>query len=1053
MDGATDEAMELFNSFQLADAKDKPGILKSLAETCIRRPSVLDHEQLLDAVLQSRVDSHVNVRKGVLDFWDTLMAEVKDVRGDQVELGAGAVVGLLADENASVVKRAITSLPITLRWHFAKDDEGKLSGLVSQGLKKLEELALDDGSAAGIKLGASKALEQGITSPSITKQSAHQKSMNSMLTCFIKLLKKLKESETTGPLAVSCIRSCGSILTSRPQFAGKLVPVVLSFGQVEAYKNAKTAAALDDCVRRFVASGSQLAKPWSRKVNDCLVALGRDPLTDDRENIQGKKRTGAVDVGDGGAQQAGPMAPAGRSGKRARVDMHNDADKDAETRIRTRIEKYDAEGLFDLVREMPVDVAAEMAFKTLTSTRGVPRKNTVSQDVISVRICNLMLEVLSNSAIWAAAAAGVSGRGAQTAPMVATMAKAPPAMLKNAPPSEPAPIRAPTSKQDIKEVRAPASQHVVKGSAATAPPLPRVREFKDPLATPAAMTSEQASHQRLQALRRIMRGNGAAKARLVARLAVLFPVTDNAFEAVVSTIMQDYEGNEGHETFNLLLLMLFLEGSENGNDNGNGTGREAEHEDEQSNERYESALQIILDGLREALPETSKALPALLMEVPILPSELTAAFADGLLQDADPSTNSVGLVICRDVVLTRPRCRQQVLDLVLKVCTSSNANLRSKAIRMCTNQLFSENALQTAIETAAARFLTEAVNQAVASGTKTKDAADAADAAEAAEATDDTGKFNPDQLTDLYCALTTKKSSMLLALFQAYGASPNDSSIRKSLLDKCSNIAEAVGPGDKNVLSIIQAPPPGSEDLVMSVLDSFTLDMPGRPLVDSVLKYFEQHPNSLSFIVPVLPGMTKNEAIKLVPSLIQLPETTLIEAIMRLCTVIYEEQSAPVITPAEILTLLHMVDDRKLLKSTIAAINVCLGVGTLFTSEVLAASLSQLITRIPLPQLFMRTVIQSISVAPKLRGFIVDLLGQLVTNQIWTNTTQWKGWIMAAQQTAPDSFPAILRLPPSGNVLDQALTGLQPETRARVVERGLKESLPENVTTVLKKHQ
>lgn len=177
----------------------------------------------------------------------------------------------------------------------------------------------------------------------------------------------------------------------------------------------------------------------------------------------------------------------------------------------------------------------------------------------------------------------------------------------------------------------------------------------------------------------------------------------------------------------------------------------------------------------------------------------------------------------------------------------------------------------------------------------------------------------------------------------------------------------------------------------------------------------------------------------------------MIEAIMRLCTIVYQEQNSPVITPAELLTLLHMVDDRKLLKSTITAINVCLGMGTIFTSEVLAASLSQLITRIPLPQLFMRTVIQSISVAPKLRGFIVDLLGQLIGTQIWTNGTQWKGWIMAAQQTAPESFPVILRLPPS--VLDQALAGLQKETRSGVVERGLKEPLPENVLNVLTKHR
>lgn len=1034
-DNAVDEAMELFNSFQLAgDVKDKAGLLKSLAEVAIRRHAVLDEQSLLSRVLESRADPAPNVRKAILDFWDTCMAEVKELRVDQVREGAALVVALLADENAAVVKRAITSLLVILRWHFSRDSEGELSEVVLQGLKKVEELCQDDGSATGIKLGASKVLEQAITSP--TKQNAHQKALNGMLMCFVKLLKKLKAAEITGPLAVSCLRSCRSILQARPQLAGKLVPVMLSFGQVDAYKNAKTATAIDECLRGFILSGSQLAKPWARKVNDCLVSLGRDPLPDDGS---GKRpTTNPMSVADRSAAGAG--AGASTSNKRARTGVYDDS-KDVETRIRARIENYDADGLFDLILSLPRDVAIEMALDALTSTTGVPRLNTVSQDVIAVRMCNLMLEALQSPSTM-----GV-----------------PQDMSK---------------KQDVGTGRGPISKKA--GASTPPPPVMRVREFKDPLAAPAALTSEQSSHQRLQALRRIMRGSGAAKARLVARLAALFPVTDNAFETVVSTIMQDYEGNEGHETFNLLLLMLFLEG-EDGDDaddgaNGDGAG--------QANERYESALQVIFDGMREALPHTEKKLADLLNEIPLLPPEMTAAFVESLLQDEDSSKNSVGLVICRDVVLTRLRCRQKFLDLVMKSCTSSNEELRKKAIRMCTNQLYAEDVLQLPIEAAAAGFLKEAVERAIQQANSAKNAKStkkegileekgSAEMPERPEAEDikqdedgkpdeqedkyekdrghATEEDNPDRLINLYCALTTKKSSLLQAIFQAYGVSPLEAPLRATLLERAQNIADTIGPSDKNILSIIEKPPPGSEDLVLCVLSSFTVEMPGRPLVTSVISYFEEYPTELNALVPILPGLRKNDAIKLVPSLIQLPEAKLIEAIMRLCTIVYQEQNSPVITPAELLTLLHMVDDRKLLKSTITAINVCLGMGTIFTSEVLAASLSQLITRIPLPQLFMRTVIQSISVAPKLRGFIVDLLGQLIGTQIWTNGTQWKGWIMAAQQTAPESFPVILRLPPS--VLDQALAGLQKETRSGVVERGLKEPLPENVLNVLTKHR
>ena len=36
---------------------------------------------------------------------------------------------------------------------------------------------------------------------------------------------------------------------------------------------------------------------------------------------------------------------------------------------------------------------------------------------------------------------------------------------------------------------------------------------------------------------------------------------------------------------------------------------------------------------------------------------------------------------------------------------------------------------------------------------------------------------------------------------------------------------------------------------------------------------------------------------------------------------------------------------------------------------------------------------------------------QLAAKQVWKDTTQWKGWLMCAQQTAPDSFPALVSLP------------------------------------------
>lgn len=274
-----------------------------------------------------------------------------------------------------------------------------------------------------------------------------------------------------------------------------------------------------------------------------------------------------------------------------------------------------------------------------------------------------------------------------------------------------------------------------------------------------------------------------------------------------------------------------------------------------------------------------------------------------------------------------------------------------------------------------------------------------------------------------------------------------------ALLKKCPHIAESLGPNDKNILNIIQNPPEGSDTLIMGVIKALSTTKPPKALVESTLVFFGKCQDPIC-IIPILPSLPKTDAIRLIPSLIQLPEAELVDMIDRLCTVKYKEQAAPVITPAEILAVLHMVDDKKLLKYAMTAINTCLAMTEYFTSEVLAASLSQLITRIPLPQLFMRTVLQSLSVAPKLKDFIVGILGQLASKQIWTNSTQWKGWLMAVQQTAPESFPIILRLPPA--TLDQALGGLHENVRKNLVNFGLSHNslveLSESSMKVLSKY-
>ncbi|MCH98391.1 symplekin-like, partial [Trifolium medium] len=94
------------------------------------------------------------------------------------------------------------------------------------------------------------------------------------------------------------------------------------------------------------------------------------------------------------------------------------------------------------------------------------------------------------------------------------------------------------------------------------------------------------------------------------------------------------------------------------------------------------------------------------------------------------------------------------------------------------------------------------------------------------------------------------------------------------------------------------------------------------------------------------------------------------------------------------------------------ACNACFEQRQTFTQEVLAKVLNQLVEQIPLPLLFMRTVLQAIGAFPTLVDFIMGILARLVKKQIWKYPKLWVGFLKCLQLTKPQSFGVLLQLPP-----------------------------------------
>jgi len=514
-----------------------------------------------------------------------------------------------------------------------------------------------------------------------------------------------------------------------------------------------------------------------------------------------------------------------------------------------------------------------------------------------------------------------------------------------------------------------------------------VQDLHPPTTLQTSLLSEQErSSQKIAALKRILTTQKAPskqmQCHLVTYLATVCPESDGIDEIVISSILEDYHGRDGHEIFIQWLYKLFAEVLST-------FDLDDFSELRLTGSRYEKILESMLSNMKQSLPSSDRSIVALLNDAPSLPPSIVCDFIKSMLS-GERNWMYIGLISARDSILQRPQCRKDVLVLALEACVSSDEELRRQAVRMFVNQIYLCTSLDEEIE----NFARENIFSSNVSGSE-----------------------HAIQGATLFCALCTKNHSLIRDLFAKFG-SLNEFQ-RKAISLNISAIAKSAS-DDQEFLAIVEDPPEGSTELLDIAITELSSEMPSERLISSVLKCFSRK-KYVKILIPILPCLGKELVIKVLPDIIQLPQNDLPSAIRRLCTKIYGNQDAPVLEPKELLVLLHTMDQANAatLKNAIATINICLTMHEEFTAEVLAATLNQLITRIPLPPLFMRTVLQSLSSAPKLREFAVRLLDQLAAKQIWTNATQWKGWLMAVQYTAPESFQIVLRLPV--DVLTKAL--------------------------------
>ncbi|XP_066281930.1 symplekin-like [Branchiostoma lanceolatum] len=443
--------------------------------------------------------------------------------------------------------------------------------------------------------------------------------------------------------------------------------------------------------------------------------------------------------------------------------------------------------------------------------------------------------------------------------------------------------------------------------------------------------------------------------------------------------------------------------------------------DQASLQRYELCLVRMLSGICNRPDQRDGLFHQVVAGAPYITDGAVDIIRNFCL---DENHVYIGMSTLRDLIISRPSQQLLFLQVLLDLTQSEKLEVRSNSIRFV-KLLHPKPKLQEAIESFALTCLKCLVNKAppprLVIG---KPAAEA-------EWTEDLIKL----CLHLYLALLPLNHKLIHELASVYVAA--SANIKRVVLRVLESPVKGMGMASPELLLLVENCPRGAETLVTRMLHVLTDKAPPSPeLVRRVRDLYHKRVPDVRFLIPVLNGLEKKEVVAALPKLIKLNPIVVKEVFNRLLGTQHAgdgNAGQSPLTPGELLVALHNVDTAKCdMKSIIKATGLCFAEKQVYTSEVLAVVMQQLMEQNPLPTLLMRTVIQSLSMYPRLLGFVMNILQRLIIKQVWKQPKVWEGFIKCCQRTKPQSFQVLLQLPPPQlkNVFEKC-----PDLRAPLLEQ------------------
>lgn len=425
--------------------------------------------------------------------------------------------------------------------------------------------------------------------------------------------------------------------------------------------------------------------------------------------------------------------------------------------------------------------------------------------------------------------------------------------------------------------------------------------------------------------------------------------------------------------------------------------------EEKPDQNYNTLLCALINSLQngtEIIRDRDGLLARLYLEAPLVTDEALEMLKQQCAR-AERCVSALNLV--HDLIIRRPPRGSTFLSALLSLTIHTDQTVRECAVSRAVS-IYDRNEWRETIEEHALRHL-ETLRL-------PEPPIDDSDNGSGAW-TDDLSKTR----LCLYMALLPHNEAMIHELSRIYVQTGAD--VKRTILRLLEIPVRGMGMDSPELLLLVEKCPKGAETLVTRIIHILSdRGPPSTQLVNHVRELYHSRVSDVRFLIPVLNGLSKKEITNALPKLIKLNPVVVKEVFNRLLGLHSGESP---ISPSELLIALHMIDPAKAeIKAIMKATSLCFAEKQVFTQEVLAVVMQQLMDINPLPTLLMRTVIQSLSLYPRLTGFVMNILQRLIVKQVWRQKVVWEGFIKCCQRTKPQSYHVMLQLPPPQ--LSEALT-------------------------------